>query len=267
MRDTRWGAQEALDWLRPPVDAAFGIGHRLGEVRVQDPRLLLVFLALLLWLVWRRRRTGMLATASRAPWSSVRQLAVYWLAAYAAWLAAFYYYRYAAVLEFLAPVLALGLLAEVWPRRVVVLAPALALVVLLTTSVSYWAPDRGWCPQWFNPRLPASAHDPNQLILLPDPMTSFAAAFFPPGTTFVGIAYRPDGPALERAVTAGLARHEGPLRVLQRANTHGQTLQARGLKLVEGSCEAVRLGPTGARLHLCRLERLTGLPAPCSPEP
>ncbi len=268
MRDPRWGAQEALDWLRPPVDAAFGIGHRLGEMRVQDPRLLLVFLALLLWLVWRRRGTGTLATASRAPWSSVRELAVYWLAAYGAWLAAFHYYRYAAVLEFLAPALALGLLAEVWPRRVVVLAPALALVVLLTTSVRYWAPDRGWCPQWFNPRLPASAHDPDQLILLPNPTTSFAAAFFPPGTTFVDIAYGAwHGPALEEAVAARLARHEGPMRVLQRTNTHGQTLQARGLKLVEESCEAVRLGPTGARLHLCRLERLTGLPSPRNPAP
>ena len=268
MADTRWTAQGAVDWLRPPLDAALGTQHRLQETPVQDPRLLLVFLAIVPWLLVRLRGRGGASSPERSPSWSAGDLAVYWLVTYGAWVAVFHYYRYATVLELLAPVVALGLLAEVWPRRIVGVAAAVVLVVLLATSVTRWAPDRGWRRHWFDPRLPAAVSEPGQLVVILDPATSFAAPFFPPETVFVGLAYgRWHGPAMGEAVAARLARHPGPLRALQREPTHSRALRAYGLRVVDGSCEVVRLGPTGGRLLLCSLERFAPPESGAQPAP
>ncbi len=264
LADDRWPPLDVLDWLRPPLDAALGVRHRLQEARVQDPRLLLAFLAFVPWgLGWRRRRRAT-TTGGGSAWPSAADLGVFWLAAYGAWVAVFHYYRYATVLEMTAPVLALALLAEAWPRRIVAVVPLLALVVLLTTSVNRWNRDHGWVPQWFNPRLPRAASDRGQLVLLLDATTSFAAPFFPPETTFIGLAYGSGhGPAMKRAIAERLRRHQGPIRALQRQDSHDEVLETWGLAVVDGTCAGVRLGPTGGPLQLCRLERL---PSPTHPE-
>jgi len=256
LADPRWPPREILDWLRPPLDAALGVSHRLQEVGFRDPRFLLAFLAFVPLGLRSLHRTPTAGGVADSPWPSARDLGIFWLTAYGAWLAVFHYYRYATVLELLAPVLALALLAEAWPRRIAAVAPALALVVLLTTSVSRWAPDRGWRPEWFHPRLPAAASEPGQLVLLLDATTSFAVPFFPRETTFVDLAYRAGhGPAMRQAIAERLLLHEGPLRALQRQPAHGETLGDYGLAVVDGTCAAVRLGPTGGPLQLCRLCR------------
>jgi hypothetical protein len=254
LADPRWPPRELLDWLRPPLDAALGVPHRLQEVPVQDPRFLLVFLALIPWSVASCRRARSGADPSR---STIGDLAVYWLAAYVAWVGVFHYYRYATALEMLAPVLVLGALVEIWPRRKVAVALVLASVVLLATHVSRWAPDRGWRPRWFEPRLPRAALERGQLIVLLDPTTSFAAPFFPEDATFVGLAFTDGhGPALEKAIAERLARHVGPLRALQRDPGDEEDLLKHGLRIVPGTCTPVLLGPTGGGLGLCELERL-----------
>jgi hypothetical protein len=255
LADDRWPPREILDWLRPPVDAALGVRHRLQEAGVQDPRLLLPLLALVPWAL--RGRPGRRTAAPSPRSTSNADLVVFWLSAYGTWVGVFHYYRYATVLEMTAPVLALALLAEAWPRRIVAVAPLLALVLMLTTSVGRWNRDRGWVPQWFNPRLPKTASDRGQLVLLLDATTSFAAPFFPAETIFIGLAYGSGhGPAMKREIAERLRHHQGPIRALQRQDSHREVLESWGLAVVHGTCAGVRLGPTGGPLQLCRLERL-----------
>ena len=51
LRDTRWIARDAWDYLRPPLDLALGRTERLQEIGARDAR-------------WRRRRRR---TASATP--------------------------------------------------------------------------------------------------------------------------------------------------------------------------------------------------------
>lgn len=255
LRDLRWRSEGFPLWLLPAVDAALGVNERLQEVALRDPRLLLVFLSLLAWLASQLARTQ----AGRAPAGTGRGLLLYWIAGYGAWVAAFHYYRYASVLEFLAPTVALVLLAEVWPYRMVVVAPAVAVAALLTTGVGLWYRAPQWSPFWFNPRLPEIGLRENQLILLPEFGTSFVAPFFPPDAAFVGLGYsRLSGPALAEAIAARVRTHAGPLRALvadpdpeERAK---EAVRPFGLE-VAGACEWARFG-RGHRYHLCALKRL-----------
>ena len=253
MRDLRWMSGGATLLLQPAVDAALGHSERLQEVRLRDPRLLLVFLSLLAWL--GSQLVG--ARAGRAPAGAGRSVLLYWIGGYAAWVAVFHYYRYATTLELLAPTVALVALAEAWPRRIAIVAPAVALAILLTTRVGFWYRTE-WGPLWFNPRLPEIGRCAEQLILLPQPGTSFVAPFFPPDAAFVGLAYyHIYGPALKEAVAARVQAHEGPLRVLVASpNAREDAAEAVGsFELdVSGPCEWVRLGRR-SRYRLCPLER------------
>jgi hypothetical protein len=254
LRDLRWRSGGFPMWLLPAVDAALGINDRLQEVSLRDPRLLLVFLAVLAWLASQLARV----LAGRPLAGTGRGLLLYWIAGYGAWVAAFHYYRYASVLEFLAPTVALVLLAEVWPYRMAVVAPAVAVVVLVTTSVGSWYRASEWSPFWFNPRLPEIGLRPDQLILLPDPGTSFVAPFFPRDAAFVGLSYSAlRGPALTEAIAARVRTHTGPLRALVTAQGSGErtdeAVRAFGLE-VSGPCEWAKLG-RGYRYLLCPLER------------
>ncbi len=255
LRDLRWRSGGFPLWLRPAVDAALGINEGLQEVWLRDPRLLLVFLAVLAWLASQLARVR----AGRAPAGTGRGLILYWIAGYGAWVTAFHYYRYASVLESLAPTVALVLLAEVWPYRMAVAAPAVAVAVLLTTHVGLWSRAREWSPFWFNPRLPGIGLRENQLILLPDFRTSFVAPFFPPDAAFVGLGSPGlKGPALTEAIAARIRTHTGPLRALSTAPDEGErtdeAVRPFGLE-VAGACEWVRLG-RGYRYRLCPLKRL-----------
>jgi hypothetical protein len=254
LRDLRWRSGGFPLWLLPAVDAALGINERLQEVWLRDPRLLLVFLAVLAWLASQLARVR----AGRAPAGTGRGLLLYWIAGYGAWAAAFHYYRYASVLEFLAPTVALVLLAEVWPYRMAVVAPALAVAVLVTTHVGLWYRASEWSPFWFNPRLPGIGLRQNQLILLPEVGTSFVAPFFPPDAAFVGLAYSMRyGPALTEAIAARVRTHAGPLRALVSApdfeERTDEAVRPFGLE-VSGPCEWLKLG-RGYRYLLCPLER------------
>jgi hypothetical protein len=249
--DTRWLASRPLEWLLLPVDAALGRHRRLQEVPFRDPRLLLVLLALGGWLV--RHRLPLRKVLRRG--MPGRGLVAYWLGTYGAWLAVFQYYRYAAVLEFLAPVVVLALLEDLWPRRAVLVAPALAAVLFVATSVRPWGRAGEWEQSWFNPRLPALAGESRQLILLPSPGTSFVVPFFPRDASFIGLWHGGSyGPAMIRAVEARIERHEGPLVMLARSpGEHREAMHALGLA-IEEPCQEARFGHA-RRFQMCRLRR------------
>jgi hypothetical protein len=248
--DPRWGVQQRVDWLRPPIDAALGFHERLQEVPFRDPRLLLPFLALLLWLFvsLARRNTAPLGRPAR-------RLLTFWFVCYVTWLGAFYYYRYGSVLELLAPLVALLLLREVFRERerLALAAALLALVLVLATNVNQWG--RGpWKNSWFLVRVPELGRGRAQLVVLRDVMLSFAAPYFPPDSSFVGIAL-PYGPATDRLIRARIDGHRGPLLLLARTPVvDDRAVSGFGLTLA-GSCEPVRTGTIG-RLTLCPLARV-----------
>lgn len=245
-----WSPLEPWQWLRPAVDAAVGTDFGLESIP-RDPRFLVSVLALAVWLVacgWSGQRGRVRAMPGRG-------LPLYWLVAYLSWAAVFHNYRYATVLEFLAPVLALVLLCDIWPRRTAVVSLALAGALAVATSPSPWWRARSWGAFWFHATLPAIARGPGQLVLLPEMKTSFAAPFFPADAAFVGLPqpeYR--GPAMTAAIQARIDAHGGPLRVLARSPAdHAAALAAFGLAIA-GPGEWVRFGH-GHRLLICPLER------------
>jgi hypothetical protein len=247
--DPRWGARTPLDWLRPPVDAALGFGDRLQEVPFRDPRLLLPILALLVWLVvcLLRARTG------PTPGLPGLGLVSFWLVTYATWLTAFYYYRYGAVLELLAPVVAFVLLQDALPSRLRVVAGLVAIGVLFSTNVNQWGREP-WRHSWFNPRIPAVGRRPEQLVIVRDVMLSFAIPFFPADSSFVGLALR-TGPATREMIRARVGSHSGPFLMLGLPpSTDDMKARAVGLE-VDGPCETARFGGSH-RLLLCPLVRI-----------
>ncbi len=110
IRDTRFVARGPLDLLTTPWAMALGETSRLQEIPFRDARFLLVLVAAVGWLSlrWLGRRTPL------PP--GQRNLLAFVLMAYAAWLAVFYYYRYAATLEFLAPLALVILVQALLPR-------------------------------------------------------------------------------------------------------------------------------------------------------
>jgi hypothetical protein len=247
--DPRWGAQRPLDWLRPPIDAALGFYGRLQEVPFRDARLLLALICLLPWLVTSLRR----ARAGQPPRDPAQGVLTFWLATYAIWVGGFYYYRYGAVLEILAPVVAFALLRETWPRRASLAAGAVAIVLLVSTRVGQWG-RQPWRPFWFDARIPTLGRQDDELILLRDPVLSFAIPFFPADARFAGVAM-PAGPATDRAISVLVRGHKGPLLMLARPpSDDDHRVRAFGLHRA-GPCERARFG-RGWRLLLCPLDRV-----------
>ena len=251
--DPRWGVRHPLDWLRPPIDAALGFHQRLQEVPFRDARLLLPLASLLPWL-----GTSLGRARSGQPLRDPGQgLLPFWLVTYAAWLAAFHYYRYGAVLELLAPLVAFALLREAWPRRASLAAGVVALVLLISTSVSQWG-RLPWRDSWFEPRIPALGQKEDQLVFLRDPVLSFAIPFFPADSRFVGLATA-RGPATDRAISRLVRDHRGPLLMLARPPSDDDgPVRAFGLHR-QGRLRRVSLGPVRGLL-LCPL-------APVAPSP
>ena len=250
LRDGRWQAADWLDWLRPPVDLALGDGERYQEVAFRDGRFLFVAVATAVALsvcLWRpKRRLALAGPAGR--------LILYWWSAYLSWLFAYYYYRYAAVVEFLAPVALLVLLRAAWPALGWRGGVAIAVIVLAGGGTRGWA-RQSWGSHWFNVRLPAFAQDPGQLVILEDPGSSFLAPYFPPDADFLGVfaSGRWEEVMLER-----IARHRGPLRQLRRPTSKGLGATALGLRPA-GECGLIRARVEG-RFLLCPLQRSEGGP-------
>ena len=103
-------AQGPLDLLTTPWVMALGETGRLQEIPFRDARFLLVLVAAAGWLSlrWLGKRTPL------PP--GQRNLMGFVLMAYAAWLVVFRYYRYAATLEFLAPLALVILVQALLPR-------------------------------------------------------------------------------------------------------------------------------------------------------
>jgi hypothetical protein len=249
IRDPRWVASGPLDLLATPWAMALGDTSRLQEIPFRDARFLLVLLAALGWLSLRAlgRRTAL------PP--GQRLLLTFVLLAYGAWLVAFYYYRYAAVLEFLSPLAAAILVQALFPRLARPLLLGAGAGLLLLSSVGSWQ-RQDWSDRWWRVTLPAQADAKDSLVLLTRPASSFLAPFFPERTRFVGL--EPVGSArLDDLVTATLGAHRGTLMVLASADEAplAEALTRYALTATD-DCGVIRTGAGKSRL--CRVVRSDG---------
>jgi hypothetical protein len=249
IRDPRWVASGPLDFLATPWAMALGETSRLQEIPFRDARFLFVLVAAFGWLClrWLGKRTPL------AP--GQRHLLAFVLMAYLAWLAIFYYYRYAAVLEFLAPLVLVILVQALLPGVGRPLLFTAGAYLLLFSSVGSWQ-RQDWSDRWWRITLPAQAYEKDSLVLLTSPLNSFLVPFFPEKTRFVGLEWVGSS-RFDDLVTATLGSHKGTLMVLASVDEH---LTAESLKryalTVTDDCGVIRTG-TGKKL-LCRVVRTTG---------
>lgn len=249
IRDLRWKAHGLVDYLRPPFDMARGINERLQEIPFRDLRFLLVLLALLAWLALRvtGRRQALPAAG--------RGLLAYFLAGYAVWALAFYYYRYASVLEFVAPLVLVVLIQAAFPAQARVLLVGATVLVLLTSSVGSWG-RLAFGERWFNVRLPPEASEADSLVLLDSPISSFLIPYFPRQTRFAGL--EGTGSArLDDLVAARIAAHKGSIFWLVSRGRPEASARPEPFGLsVTDDCGLIRTGE--GRWALCRVARAPG---------
>ena len=249
IRDPRFVARGPLDLLETPWAMALGETSRLQEIPFRDARFLLVLVAAVGWLSLRclGRRTPL------PP--GQRGLLAFVLMAYAAWLAVFYYYRYAATLEFLAPLVLVILVQALLPRigRPLLFAAGAGLV--LFSSVGSWQ-RWSWSDRWWRVTLPAQAHEADSLVLLTSPLNSYLVPFFPEQTRFVGLEWVGSS-RLADLVTATLGSHKGTLMILAPVEERppAESLERYALTVTD-DCGVIRTG-MGKKV-LCRVIRSTG---------
>jgi hypothetical protein len=247
VQDPRWAARGFTDLVATPLSLALGQAERLQEIPIRDLRTLVLFglaAVVLVRILGRRKSPGSLPPG-------VPVLVLGWLALYGAWAIVFHYYRYFAAGEFLAPVVILALLRMLGPRRLPIVWPGIAAVVLLTTIPGSWG-RAGWTDAPLRVQVPFDPAQTPAVVLVDGFGSSFALPFFPPGVRFFGVTAT--GEAFERLVARELERHEGPVFRL-RLRAFAPTPLSRLGYVDAGSCEEFRTQGRG-RLSLCRLERV-----------
>ena len=241
--DPRFGARSWWEALSLPLDMALGWTSGLQEIRFREPRFLLVLVAGLLWLLARARST-------RAPGPTrlahqARLVLVFWLVAYVLWVYGMHYYRYAAVLEFLAPVVVLVLVRATPWGRAPVLAAFLLVAVVGSRSVSWGR--QPWSDDWFGVRLPALPRAPETLVVVAGERVAYVAPSFPEATRFVGLTRR-GSPGLDGLIAQRLAAHRGPFLLLQGVGATAGDATRFGLAPV-GPCQRIETRDGGLCLY------------------
>jgi hypothetical protein len=256
LRDTRFVARGPLDLLTTPWAMALGETSRLQEIPFRDVRFLLVLVAAVGWLSLR----GLGLRKTLPP--GQRNLLAFVLMAYAAWMAVFYYYRYAATLEFLAPLVLVILVQALLPRGGRTVLFAAGAYLLLFSSVGSWQ-RWDWSDRWWHVTLPTQAREADSLVLLTSPLNSFLVPFFPEKTRFVGLEWVGSSRFTD-LVTATLGSHKGTLMVLASIEERptAESLERYALTVTD-DCGVIRTG-MGKKV-LCRVVRSTGAPPRVSP--
>ncbi len=208
--DARFGARAWWEAVSLPLDMAMGWTSGLQEIRFREPRFLLVVVAALVCVVASVRSTKTVRPARLG--NEARLVLLFWLVLYILWAYGLHYYRYAAVLELLAPVVLLVLLrATPWGR-----APLIAAFLLVATLGSRpvsWG-RHAWSGDWFGVRLPALQGAPEALVIMAGERVTYVAPFFPEATRFVGLTRR-GSPGLDGLIAERLAAHRGQFFLLQ----------------------------------------------------
>jgi hypothetical protein len=251
--DVRFRPESALEALLAPV-RLLSKSTRFSELNLNDPRLLLAFVALaaLLWL-------GRGGAAPAATTRRLRQLLVFVGVAFALWIVQYGIYRYAIALELVGS-LALVLAIARLPRW----QPALLVAALLLVSADTRRPDWGRVPSLAPRAAMRDAGLPRDALVVSaqdEPMAYFALAL-PADLPFLGlgtnIVRRGECNGLRRRADAALQAHTGPVWLLRTRALEATEAPRRMLEDEYGLYEAGAcreygngLGP----LQLCPLQR------------
>ena len=250
-KDMRFVPVGWYDSLMVPFHLLFE-SRRYSESRLSDPRLLLGFLALAVWLVrWLRTRPRPLGMA---PWP----LLAFTLASYAVWVHLYGIYRYVYALELLLAVSFMGVLSSLlprrWPRTLMFIA--LVLVVAATHKPS-------WGRQSFSAPMVSVQFPPLEdkaLVLLADmdPL-AHAVAFLPANVPALSLRNNFMSPQvctdLQAKVESRVRAHQGSLYLLRQTSETGSNetpFDVYGLEL-QGECMPV--DNSLQALELCPLTR------------
>ena len=241
--DSRFRAHVSWETLSLPLDMAMGWTSGLQEIRFREPRFLLVLVAALLWLLARARSASAGRTAGFG--SQARLLLIFWLLAYVLWAYGMHYYRYAAPLELLAPVVILVLVrATPWGRAPLI--AAFLLVALVGSRPVSWG-RMAWSEDWFGVRLPALHGAAEALVVVAGERVAYVAPFFPEATRFVGLTRR-GSPGLDGLIAERLAAHRGPFLLLQGVGATSEDAKRFGLDPV-GPCQRIETRDGGLCLY------------------
>ena len=261
-RDYRFAANDAWDYLRPPLDIALGRMERFQEIGARDGRYLLLAVGLFafaaLALARMRRWSALFSTRSTG---SV--VLVYWLTGYLVWATVFYYYRYMTTLELVAPLALVVVVRALVPVRVIVPAVLAACLCLAAWSRSGSWGRGAWQDNWFGLELPALARQPGALVLMAGGPISFAIPDFPASDRFAhltSIRERGGSVLFDHMVAEAIEAHRGPLLLLStfRVDERAQDPTTRRPRWVYDAEQDI--GPTAARFGLRLTDRCEDTP-------
>jgi len=252
----------ARHWWEPlslPLEMAMGWTSGLQEIRFREPRFLLAFFALVGWLFVRARRRGRSASILGRP---ARLLLAFWLAAWVLWAYGLHYYRYAAALEMLAPVVLFVVLhGTPWERP-----PAVAALVIVTVLASRpvsWG-RLPWSDDWFGAALPPRDFPAESLVIVAGEGAAYLAPFFPEASRFVGLTRR-GSPGLDGLIALRLGAHRGPVYLLAGVGATPDDATRFGL-VPAGECQRIATRDGGLCLYPLRRTDSADGPSGRSPE-
>jgi hypothetical protein len=264
--DRRWLASSPDQALEYPFLWAGGDGTRSLEVPFRDLRFAIFFILLLPALAVSIRRPAFLTKEAESADSqplfdpvSRKLILCFFVVSYLLWLYGFGSQRYATPLELLSGLAILALCDCLFADRS---AKQRAFVVLALVGI-FWvkAPDWGrrpWGTTWFDTPIPSELRTGSTLYVIPDSAASaFLIPMLPADSRFVriesnGRALPPDrwlGPRVQRII----ARHHGPMRVLEGDSFNLQALAGYGLSVNRQDCLVLYTG--GAPLTVCSAYR------------
>ena len=264
-RDARFLPDGVLDALTRPFRWAVSAAPLATEERMRDPRIaagLLAVLALPI-LAWRQL----------APAPALLPLAGFFLAGFAIWAGLFGIYRYAFVLEALAPLLVLGVLAPLLRRAGRLRGPALAGLVAAAALATIPVPSGRAvpAPRYLDIAWPRLA--PRAVVLQAEPPTAFLAFGLPPGVAFASpFGVEELGAARFRRQLQALLAQDRPLYLVSPAGGQGWArLRSWRLEPAPETCRRVctNWSAQGVGPVVCALRRPgeAAAPAPDWPAP
>lgn len=270
-----------IDWLMFPLHFALD-PLRVAEVSFRDLRFPVVYVVLLLlgaralwrWAIGRRgaRETGISTNGAHGAVgvasveSAVAFLGVFVALAFIVWAALFGVARYLVPLEMLAPTLAWFGSCELWPamRARPWIVTAAGFVLLGLGQPADWG-RRPWSDRYFGVVPPTiDAQEPALVLMAGHEPSGYIVPYLPASARFLRIQGYFTGPsatpnATERAMSAVIASHRGPMFLLYREYEDLRALPAarhHGLQPEPGSCQRFLPEVEPDRKHvflLCRL--------------
>jgi hypothetical protein len=254
LHDERFGPRTLLQWLAFPLYFAREHPTLVSSVGFRDYRLAT------LWVLAVPCFARALVRRER-PSAAWRLVIAFFLAAYLAWMALFGIYRYVIPLEMLSgPLAVAGILYLIrGPRTGYAVMITLTALLVGTTRKMGWE-RTGFGERYFEVSVPAV--DAGALVVLaPHHPMAYVAPFFPGAVRFVSpwnnFLVPGQASGLAHAAAGAIARHDGPIYLLDAASESPETRALLGhFRLARGACRPVRSNLDADALRLCRLRRV-----------